>query len=171
MRLKLIRPSAAYKKQIVEMLDEWSAAGEKIVPWPIRRTDYRSFENYIKDFDREHSEPTVAGVIATTYFALLESENKIVGAVSIRHNLNDALFNSGGHIGDGVRPTERRKGYATEMISLALEKCRDMGMDKVLMTCEKSNTGSVKSIMNNGGILENEHEVNGVVEQRYWIAL
>lgn len=171
MRLRLVRPSATFRQQIVDMMDELTATGEKIVPWTIRRVDYRNFEDYISDFDREANEPSVAGVMATTYFALLEAENKIVGAVSIRHSLNDTLLNSGGHIGDGVRPTERKKGYATEMISLALEKCRDMGIEKVLMTCEKSNVGSAKSIINNGGILENEHEVSGVVEQRYWIQL
>jgi predicted acetyltransferase len=109
--------------------------------------------------------------MATTYFALLQAENKIVGAVNIRHNLNEALLRSGGHIGDGVRPTERKKGYATEMISIALEKCRGMGLQKVLMTCDKDNIGSAKSIINNGGILENEYDKDGVIEQRYWIVL
>ena len=171
MRLRLIRPTVEYKKQIVEMMDEWSATGEKIIPWPIRRVDYHNFDEYINDFNRETIEPSVAGVMATTYFALLEVENKMVGAVSIRHNLNDSLLRSGGNIGDGVRPTERRKGYATEMIFLALEKCRDMKMEKVLMTCDKSNVGSAKSIISNSGIMENEYEEDGIIEQRYWIAL
>ncbi|NLA87623.1 MAG: GNAT family N-acetyltransferase [Clostridiales bacterium] len=171
MRLRLIRPSAMYRTQITEMMDEWFATGEKIVPWTIRRVDYRSFDAYIKDFERETVEPSVAGVMAATYFALNEAENKIVGAVNIRHDLNDSLLRSGGHIGDGVRPSERRKGYATEIISLALDKCRDMGIEKVLITCDKSNIGSAKSIMSNGGILQDEHEVDGVMEQRYWIVL
>ena len=63
---------------------------------------------------------------------------------------------SGGHIGDGIRPSERRKGYATAMIGLALEECRKLGINKVLMTCDKTNIGSAKSIMNNGGVLESE---------------
>ena len=78
---------------------------------------------------------------------------------------------NGGHIGDGVRPSERRKGIATKMISLALKECRKLGINKVLMVCDKGNIGSAKSIENNGGILENEVVVNGVVEQRYWIDL
>lgn len=171
MRLQLVRPDITYKKQIVEMMDEWSATGEKIIPWTIRRVDYYDFEEYLSDFNRETTEPSVAGVMATTYFAFLEAENKMVGAVNIRHTLNDSLLHSGGNIGDGVRPTERRKGYATEMIFLALAKCRDMGMTKVLMTCDKTNIGSAKSILNNAGVLENEYEENGIVEQRYWIAL
>lgn len=94
-----------------------------------------------------------------------------VGAVNIRHYLNESLYKSGGHIGDGIRPSERRKGYATAMIDLALEKCKELGINKVLMTCDKTNIGSAKSIINNGGVLESEFEEDGVVEQRYWITL
>jgi predicted acetyltransferase len=81
------------------------------------------------------------------------------------------LLLNGGYIGDGVRPSERRRGIATKMIALALDECRKLGMERVLMVCDKENVGSAKSIQNNGGILENEIEVDGVVEQRYWIEL
>ena len=57
------------------------------------------------------------------------------------------------------------------MITLALDECRKLGIEKVLMVCNKENVGSAKSIQNNGGVLENEVEVDGVVEQRYWIEL
>ena len=95
----------------------------------------------------------------------------MVGAVNIRHDLNDYLLKYGGHIGDGIRPSERRKGYATEMIRLALEECRKLGLTRVLVTCDKNNIGSAKSIIRNGGILENEVLEKGVIKQRYWIAL
>ena len=76
----------------------------------------------------------------------------------------------GGHIGDGIRPSERRKGYATLMIKLALEECKKRGINRVLMTCDKDNIGSAKSIMNNGGVLENEIiGEDGKTIQRYWI--
>lgn len=171
MRIRLVRLTEIYKKQITEMMDEWSATGEKIIPWPIRRVDYHNFDEYINDFNRETAESSVEGVMATTYFAYLESEDKMVGGINIRHNLNKQLLLRGGHIGDGVRPSERRKGYATEMISLALEKCREMGIKKVLMTCDKNNIGSAKSIIKNGGVLENEFDDDGTVIQRYWITL
>ena len=77
----------------------------------------------------------------------------------------------GGHIGDGIRPSERRKGYATQMVGLALEECKRIGIKKVLMVCDKDNIGSAKSITKNGGILENEQKEDGKVEQRYWIDL
>ena len=107
----------------------------------------------------------------STYFCLDKDRNIFVGAVNIRHYLNDNLCHTGGHIGDGIRPSERRKGCATAMIHLALEKCREMGMNKVLMTCGNDNIGSAKSIINNGGVFEREVEEDGETEQRYWITL
>ena len=62
-------------------------------------------------------------------------------------------------------------GYATKMIALALDECRKLGLQRVLMVCDRDNVGSAKSIINNGGVLENEVENDGVVEQRYWIEL
>ena len=105
------------------------------------------------------------------FFAYDRERDILVGAVDIRHSLNEALLLDGGHIGDGVRPSERRKGYATAMIALALDECRKLGIEKVLMVCNKENTGSAKSIQNNGGVLENEINVEGETVQRYWIQL
>ncbi len=106
------------------------------------------------------------------FFLLDEDRDRLLGAVNIRHYLNEALLKEGGHIGDGIRPSERRKGYATRMIALALDECRKLGIERVLMTCEKSNIGSAKSIIRNGGVLENEFvNSDGEVEQRYWIDL
>ena len=106
------------------------------------------------------------------FFLLDEDRNRLLGAVNIRHRLNDYLLREGGHIGDGIRPSERRKGYATEMIRLALIECKKLGMDRVLIVCDRDNVGSAKSIIHNGGILENEFvNSDGEVEQRYWITL
>ena len=86
--------------------------------------------------------------------------------------MNEDLLKNGGHIGDGVRPSERKKGYATKIISLALEECKKMKIDKVLLVCNKDNIGSARSITKNGGILENEiQNEDGTIEQRYWIHL
>ena len=93
-----------------------------------------------------------------------------MGAVNIRHYLTDFLLREGGHIGDGIRPSERRKGYATAMIKLALEECKKLGIKRVLLVCDKDNIGSAKSIMNNGGVLENEFiDAEDKAVQRYWI--
>ncbi len=107
----------------------------------------------------------------TTLFCLDKDRNIFVGAVNIRHYLNDELIKTGGHIGDGVRPSERRKGYATAIIALALGECKKLGINNVLICCDKDNIASAKSIISNGGILENEIEEDGHIKQRYWIGL
>lgn len=167
MNLRLVKASEEYRSQISDMMEEWNSYNEKIIPYSIRRLDYKDFENYCNNL--EIKDDSTGLVPDSTFFCLDEDRNIIVGAVNIRHYLNESLLLNGGHIGDGVRPSERRKGIATKMIALALEECRKLGIEKVLMVCDKGNIGSAKSIINNGGILENEVEVDGVTEQRYWI--
>lgn len=167
MKLRLVKLSEEYKDHLNDMMEEWYGTGEKIIPYTIRRLDYHDFQNYMAHL--EVTDDRDGLVPDSTFFCLDEERDIFVGAVNIRHYLNESLLLDGGHIGDGVRPSERRKGVATQMIGLALEECRKLGIDRVLMVCDKENIGSAKSIRNNGGILENEVIVDGVVEQRYWI--
>lgn len=172
MGLRLIKLTKEYEKQLGEMIDEWKADQElnhtNRSPWAIFKNDYHDFDYYLEHL--EVKTPTDGKVPDSVFFLLDEDRNKLLGAVNIRHYLNEALLKEGGHIGDGIRPSERRKGYATEMIRLALIECRKLGIDRVLMTCEKDNIGSAKSILKNGGVLENEFvNSEGCVEQRYWI--
>lgn len=169
MHIKLVKLTPEYKAQLFDMMAEWLAVEQHFSPYAIRRLDYRDFDNYLKNL--ETKEEMDGRVPDSVFFCLDVDRNIFVGAVNIRHYLTDALLYTGGHIGDGVRPSERRKGYATAMIALALDECRKLGIDRVLMTCDKSNVGSAKSIIKNGGILENEVLDDGVLEQRYWIDL
>ena len=105
----------------------------------------------------------------STYFCFDTEKNIFVGAVNIRHYLNDKLLFSGGHIGDGIRPSERGKGLGTKMIALALDECRKLGIRDVLMCCDKGNIASARTIEKNGGVLENEVSEDGVPVLRYWI--
>ena len=169
MKLKLVKASNQYQSQIQNMLEEWYSTGEKIIPYTIRRIDYHDFAYYCENLEVKNAD---SGLVPdSTFFCLDEERDIVVGAVNIRHYLNESLLLNGGHIGDGVRPSERRKGIATKMIALALEECKKLGIERVLMVCDKENIGSAKSILKNGGILENEIEVDGVIEQRYWIEL
>lgn len=106
---------------------------------------------------------------AHTYF-LIQEDKRIIGAINIRHDLNEYLFNFGGHIGYGIRPSERKKGYASLMLSMALPIAKELGINEVLITCDKNNIGSAKTIINNGGVLENEVSGDGEITQRYWLA-
>ena len=172
MNVKLIKLTKEYKRELGEMIDEWKL-DQKInhtnySPWAIFKNDYHDFDYYLDNL--EIDEVKDGKVPDSVFFLLDEERNRLLGAVNIRHILNDNLLREGGHIGDGIRPSERRKGYATEMIRLALIECKKLGIKKVLITCNKDNIGSAKSIINNGGILENEIiDSDGELLQRYWI--
>ena len=170
MNITLVKLTPESRPQLEDMMTEWLAAEQNFSPYAIRRNDYRDFEYYLEHL--EIKEERDGRVPDSTFFCLDLDRNIFVGAVNIRHYLNEALLFSGGHIGDGIRPSERRKGYATAMIRLALEECRKLGIPRVLMTCDKDNVASARTIIKNGGILENEIiNEEGVPEQRYWIDL
>ena len=102
-----------------------------------------------------------------------EADNKIVGMIQFRHYFNDFLEKYGGHIGYSVRPTERRKGYATRMLAECLKICKSHGLEKVLVTCRQENEGSRRTILANGGVYESTVycESDEVYLERYWIQI
>lgn len=171
--LRLVKVSKEYERQYKDMLDEWKRSGEKIIPFSIRR-DYSDFDELVRRFEEDEKGINIGNFVPSITFLGYDDERDIVvGAVNIRPNLNEKLRYNGGHIGDGVRPSERRKGYATEMIRLALQFCKnELGLNRVMMVCLKENIGSAKAIINNGGILEREVlDENRNIDQVYWIDL
>lgn len=100
-------------------------------------------------------------------FLVAEVGGELVGRVSIRHRLNDWLFERGGHIGYGVRPAFRRRGYASEILRQSLGIAKELGIERALLTCEDDNVASAAVIEGAGGALENV--VDGM--RRYWIEL
>lgn len=172
MNIRLIKMGFEYKDQLIEMIDEWKRDIEENhtnhSPYAIFKNDPHNFEYYIDNLDDKGADNKVP---SSTFFCLDIDKNRLVGAVNIRHYLNDNLLLTGGHIGDGIRPKERRKGYGSAMIGLALDECRKLGIRRVLMCCSKNNTGSQKTIINNGGVLENEVLVDEETVLRYWIEL
>lgn len=165
--LKLVKFDDNYVQQLTDMMDEWTSTGEKIVPWSIRKCDYHDIEKYKQSLEVEA--PKDGFVPDSTFFCLDTDRNIFVGAVNIRHYLNEALLKASGHIGDGIRPSERGKGYGTKMIALALSECDKLGIKNVLMCCDKNNVASARTIIKNGGILENEVMDDDTLVQRYWI--
>lgn len=139
---------------------------------PLGCNEYIDYENWIISVQDSHKGINLkeGWVPSSIYFAM--DDDKIVGTLSIRHNINtESLSLYGGHIGYGVRPSERKKGYATKILSLALEKCKELGLKEVLITCKEDNIGSAKTIENNYGVLK---EIVFIPEEncnfkKYWI--
>ena len=169
--MKLIKPTIVLKQEYLEMLDEWKQNNEKIVPWVLNE-DTSDFQAMISRFaDYSQGIGLKEGLVPHSTYWLVRDDNKILGAINIRHRLNDYLKNIGGHIGYGIRPSERRKGYATEMLGKALDIVRGMGIKSIMISCDKDNIASAKTIIKNGGVLHSEDSDNGTIFQRYWIAL
>ena len=172
-RLFLKFPTPEDKDAVMEYKEEFLSSGQAMAGvGALDKLD--TFEEWLEKIQND-IDPNTCGegrVPSTLYLSYRKEDNKLIGMIQIRHELNDYLLQFGGHIGDGIRPSERRKGYATEMIRLALIECKKIGISKVLMVCDKSNIGSSKSIINNGGILENEFlDEKGNMQQRFWIIL
>ncbi len=170
----LRRPTSEYANQIAEYRQEFLNAGDSMDGCgPLRRLE--DPEEYIKVCkDYESTKEVSAKLVPATQFLFIrKSDNRLVGMIQVRHCFNDYLEKYGGHIGYSVRPSERRKGYAKEMLKKALPYCREIGLDKVLITCIDGNIGSEKTILANGGVYESTvHEPNENVDlKRFWITL
>ncbi len=172
MKITLVKPQPRHKEMILDYKREFIAAGDHLHGTAMLG-DYDTFEEWYANLVKNSSEETVAEgrVPATTLLAVDES-GKLAGMIDIRHRLNSYLLAWGGHIGYSVRPSLRRQGCATQMLTQAKDVCRSLGMDRVLVTCDKTNTASAATILKCGGVLENEAtDTDGVIHQRYWIEL
>lgn len=171
--IRLIKPSIEYQDEYVSFHEDWKSSGEDMVPWVIERepSDFHAMLEFLYAEDSEEKLMNADWVPHSTYW-LINENNSLVGAVNIRHRLTQRLFNSGGHIGYGIRPSLRRKGYATVLLSLALEEIRKLGLERALVVCDKGNIGSERTIIKNGGQFESEYmEDNGNIVRRFWIPL
>jgi len=169
--MKLVFPTIEMKQAALDYFQEHFGCGEATVHGCAGFNATTIYEDWLEQRKTDLKlEDHPRYVAATAYFAMVDGQ--IVGTIQIRHELNDYLRHDGGHIGYGVRPSQRRKGYATQMLTLALEKCRELGIYKALVTCQKDNVGSAKTIIGNAGILDSEYtDENGNMCQRYWISI
>ncbi len=107
---------------------------------------------------------------AKTFLLIREDDDKIVGSINIRFKLNEAMLNFGGHIGYGIRPTERRKGYNKLNLYMGMIEAKKFGLEKVMLDCDVNNLGSDKTLKALGGILERTEvdPSDGVLTNVYW---
>jgi predicted acetyltransferase len=113
------------------------------------------------------AEPVDAGRVHCTYRWIVE-DDRVLGAIALRHELNDRLMQLG-HIGYGIRPSARRRGLATWALGRMLGEARLLGLDRVLIVCEAGNVASAKTIERHGGVLEDIRDTEHGPMRRYWI--
>ena len=170
-QIKLIKPTLAYAEDIMTYKQEFLDAGDSMDGCgSLPGCD--SAEEWIQELNLlEKPDTGPAGKVpSTTYLAIRPDDNKLVGIIDLRHHIDHPILGLwGGHIGYSVRPSERRKGYATEMLRQNLFYCKEYELEKVMVTCTSDNIASKKAILANGGILEKEISVDGEKIERYWI--
>lgn len=169
LELRLVEPSLRDQEAYSEMIREWEAAGEKMEPF-VLRMDHSNFAEYLKILHDMKVQPTGAKktVNSSTYW-LVNGSGEVLGAVNIRHRLNEHLLKIGGHIGIGIRPSARRLGYGTRMLEMAMGKAKELGIERLLLTCDEHNDAARKLIEKCGGMLENKTFFSGKMICRYWI--
>ncbi len=173
--MHFVAPDINYKEKAKEYIQEFIDEGSSINGTGALDTFLvkENYESWLEELEK-NSDTSVkipGKVNDATFFYVREEDDCIVGMANIRFGLNAFLFREGGHIGYSVRPSERGKGIATELLLDALRFCRFIGLSKVLVVCEKSNPASARVIEKCGGVLEDEvvSEVDGTVMRRYWV--
>ena len=170
-------PSLERKEEAIEYINEFYKYDSQIhgtggldrkLEKGISFDEWLEESNKLTDKDYAYSKGLVP---ANTYFLIREDDNKLIGMIDLRYELNDYLRNIGGHIGFSVRPTERQKGYNKINLYLCLLKAQEYGLDKVLITCADYNEGSRKTILSLGGVFEKNtfDEDDNEEMELYWI--
>lgn len=167
----LVYPSEEYLDEISDYQAELLSVGQRSHgdSGLYRATD---ISQWIKQCDLMRHEETVPNpdwVEADQFMLVRHSDKRVLGMINFRHYLNPLIAETGGHIGYGVRPSERRKGYGTQMLKLCLLKVKEFGLDQVLLTCNTDNEASRKTIIAGGGVFERFTEDEDGPMERYWI--
>lgn len=171
--LTLVKPSAEYREELTAYKAE-TLAIEPMIHGDGGWDECATLEEWLERLKERETEATCPPgyVPASTYLCVRRRDKRLIGFVDIRHRLNDYLLNFAGHIGYSIRPGERGKGYGKRQLALALEKCRELGLTRVLVCCDSRNARSRRVILSQGGQYEDSRrESDGGLAERYWINL
>lgn len=172
--IKLVLPTKKHEFQAAEFKKEFFEYGEKVINGSgfLDQLEYREWLEHTERYRRAETAED-DWVPSTTFFAVRKEDEKIVGIIDVRHHIQHPfLLAYGGHIGYAVRPTERCKGYASEMLELALEYAGAIGLNKVMIGCYTDNIGSIKTIQKcRGKLVEEKLYSDGKPMYIYWISL
>lgn len=169
--IKLVEIIAIDELQFQNYIDSWHNQKERISPSSCE-TGTISFQKWKEAqliLAQEDNHP--AGMVRAETLFLIEDNGYIIGAINLRYAMTEDLLKFGGHMSFGIRPEERKKGYAFIMIKLALNRLRVNGITKALVTITRDNKPAQRTIRKIGGKLENAYESKGNVIDRYWISL
>jgi predicted acetyltransferase len=173
LNLKLVQPDERYRRSYIKGMLELQAEG---LSWyadiDFHEVDARFADHVAAERDRARKSPRPDFVKETRLWGILDDEH-FAGKISIRHELNDSLKVMGGHIGYDTVPSFRRQGVGSRMLELALPLARQLGLQRVLLTCDDNNHGSIRIIEKNGGVLESKRllAADKPLKRYYWIDL
>ncbi len=172
--IELQLPTHQHKNGAEEFKQEFFHNNESIIHGSAL-FDQMNYEDWLANTVKNQSPETVSEdwVVTTTFFAVRKADKKIVGMVDIRHNLeHDFLAGFAGHIGFSVRPSERKKGYATKILALGISYAKTLNLEKVMLGCFADNLSSIRTIEKCGGVLTQVKPFHdGRTVNIYWIHL
>ena len=166
-------PSEQYKDSFLESIAEFHTEGRyEFLDTQLSEGDFQLYiQNLLSKTERNPDRPEL---VPESILWLID-DDEYIGRVSIRHKLNERSLIIKGNFSYDIRPSKRMRGYGTLILKLAIVKARELGLDRALVACDVNNIGSRKCIESNGGVLENEIEVELAGEQvlarRYWIKI
>ena len=172
-KFKLVIPTIKYKEKALEYIKELYSFNSSINGVGGLNRYLENYEDWLEKLENDRNRPTTEeSVPAETYFLVRENDNKVIGMINIRLDLNEKLRNTYGNIGYSIRPKERRKGYNKINLYLGLLECQKHNIDRVMITCNKTNLGSLKTILYFDPEFEREYydyELYPGYHQVYWI--
>jgi predicted acetyltransferase len=165
----LVKPLKSDEDAVKLLTAKWQAFGGRMNPG-LLRSFAGNFSEWLQYIENCSNGINIGEEVPQTLFFLKNNNGIILGAVSLRHYLNHTNIIDGGHIGYGICPEYRGKGYGNLILELALKELLEMGISKVLVTCDSDNIASQKVILHNNGVLENQTvDEDGIEINRYWI--